>query len=105
MLARVMVPSSVRVGEVFEIKVLLQHPMETGYRFDLLGSAVPQNVIHTLRVHYAGHLVFRAEMSTGISANPFLSFFTKAKDRGELELEWLDDRGQVGRLVQPILVI
>ena len=104
MLARVQIPPSLRRGEVFEIRVLLQHPMETGYRFDLSGSAVPKNVIHTLTVHYAGQLIFSAQMSTGISANPFVSFYTRATHTADLLLAWEDDMGQQGRHTVPVVL-
>ena len=104
MLARVQIPPTVRRGEVFEIRVLLQHPMETGYRFDVLGSAVPKNVVHTLTVDYAGQRIFQAEMGTGISANPFLSFYTRATESADLLLAWADDRGQQGRLAVPVVL-
>jgi sulfur-oxidizing protein SoxZ len=97
MLARVLIPPTVRPGEVFEIRVLLQHPMETGYRFDVQGSAVPKNVIHTFTAHYAGQLIFKAEMSTGVAANPFLSFFTRATESADLRLAWTDDAGREGQ--------
>jgi hypothetical protein len=32
LLGRVQVPQSVRRGEAFEVRVLVQHPMETGFR-------------------------------------------------------------------------
>jgi sulfur-oxidizing protein SoxZ len=104
MLARAQIPPSVRRGEVFEIRLLLQHPMETGYRFDVLGSAVPKNVIHTLTVEYAGQRIFKAEMSTGISANPYLSFYTRATESADLLLAWSDDTGQQGRLAVPVVL-
>lgn len=104
MLARVQIPPNVRRGEVFEIRVLLQHPMETGYRFNVLGSAVPKNVIHTLTVDYAGLRIFTAEMSTGISANPYLSFYTRATESADVLFSWSDDKGQQGRLVLPVVL-
>jgi sulfur-oxidizing protein SoxZ len=104
MLARVQIPPIVRRGEVFEIRVLLQHPMETGYRFDVQGSAVPKNVIHTLKVDYAGKRIFKAELSTGISANPYFSFYTRATESADLLLAWSDDNGQQGRLVVPVVL-
>lgn len=104
MLARVQIPPTVRRDEVIEIRVLLQHPMETGYRFDVLGSAVPKNVIHTFTVHYAAQLIFKAEMSTGISANPFLSFYARATENADLLLSWVDDRGQKGQLSVPVVL-
>lgn len=104
MLARVHIPSNVRRDDVIEIRVLLQHPMETGYRFDVLGSAVPKNVIHTLTVDYAGRRIFKAEMSTGISANPYLSFYTRATESAVLLLAWADDKGHQGRLEVPVVL-
>jgi sulfur-oxidizing protein SoxZ len=35
--------------------------------------------------------VFRAALGTGVAANPYLRFFTRAADSGELEFWWLDD--------------
>jgi len=104
MLGRVQIPPTVRRGEVFEIRVLLQHPMETGYRFNVLGSAVPKNVIHTLTVDYAGLRILTAEMSTGIAANPYLSFYTRATESADLLLTWSDDTGQQGRLAVPVVL-
>lgn len=104
MLARVLLPPTIRQGDVFEVRVLLQHPMETGYRFDVLGSAVPKNVIHTLTVHYAGQLIFKADMSTGVAANPFLSFYTRATQNGDMHLAWTDDAGRQGQLKVPVVL-
>ena len=37
--------------------------------------------------------MFRAELFPAIAANPFISFFTVAKESGKLEFEWIGDRG------------
>ena len=37
-LGRISVPGSAKKGEVIEVRVIIQHPMETGFRFDLKGS-------------------------------------------------------------------
>jgi sulfur-oxidizing protein SoxZ len=95
-LARIQVPAQARRGEVIEIRVAIQHPMETGFRFDLSGRAVPKNVIHTLVVRYNGVEVFRAEMGSGVAANPYLQFYTVAEASGELAFEWVDDAGTRG---------
>lgn len=96
MAARIQLPSSARRGEVIEIRVLIQHAMETGYRFDEMGRPIPRNVIHTLRCHYGGAEIFRADLSQGIAANPYLQFTTVAMDSGEVEFSWVDDRGVSG---------
>ncbi len=74
MFARVQLPQQAKRGEVIEIRIAIQHPMETGFRFDLMGKAVPKNVINSLRVRYNGAEVFRAELGSGIAANPYLQF-------------------------------
>ena len=55
--------------------------METGFRFDLMGRAVPKNVINSFVARYNGTEIFRAEMGSGVAANPFLQFYTRR--RGE----------------------
>ena len=104
MLGRVQVPSTVKRGEPFEVKVLVQHPMETGYRRDLNGQAIPTNIVDKLACRIGDREVFRAEMGTGISANPYLSFFATVEAGGELVVEWSDDRGQKGRATAQVNV-
>jgi sulfur-oxidizing protein SoxZ len=94
MAARIQAPREVKRGQVFRVGILIQHPMETGYRVDSSEAKVPKNAIRTLVCNYNGVEVFRAEMSPGIAANPFLQFATRAQDSGELEFSWVDDAGQ-----------
>jgi sulfur-oxidizing protein SoxZ len=96
MVARVQLPQAAKRGEVIEIRIAIQHPMETGFRFDLMGQAVPKNVINSLRVRYNGAEVFRAELGSGIAANPYLQFYTVAEASGEFAFEWVDDAGERG---------
>jgi sulfur-oxidizing protein SoxZ len=96
MVARVQVPTEVKRGELIPVRVAIQHPMETGFRFDHGGKSIPKNVVNTLVCKYNGVEVFRAEMGSGISANPYLQFYTRALDSGELVFEWIDDVGERG---------
>jgi sulfur-oxidizing protein SoxZ len=89
--ARIQMPSQARRGEIIEIRVLIQHPMETGYRRDDLGQAIPRNVIKTVWCRYNGDEVFRAELSSGTAANPYLQFCAVADASGDVEIEWVDD--------------
>jgi sulfur-oxidizing protein SoxZ len=95
-LARVQLPASAKRGEVIEVRIAIQHPMETGFRFDLMGRAVPMNVINRLVVRYNGAEIFRAEMGSGIAANPYLQFYTVAEASGDFVFEWVDDSGNRG---------
>jgi len=96
MVARVQIPQQAKRGEVIEVRIAIQHPMETGFRFDLLGRAIPKNVINNLSVRYNGAEVFRAELGSGIAANPYVQFCTVAEASGEFVFEWMDDAGQRG---------
>jgi len=96
MVARVQLAPGAKRGEVIEIRIAIQHPMETGFRYDNMGRAIPKNVINNLRVRYNGTEIFRAEMGSGIAANPYLQFYTVADASGEFEFEWVDDDGERG---------
>ena len=104
MAARISVPQNARRGDSIEIRIAIQHPMETGYRTDDVDTSIPKNVINKLTCRYNGAEVFRAEMGSGISANPYLSFFIVAANSGELRFDWVDDSGVTGSERAAILV-
>jgi sulfur-oxidizing protein SoxZ len=90
-LSRIQMPREARRGEVVEVRILIQHPMETGFRREADGARVARNAIHSFACRYNGAEVFRASLSTGIAANPVLRFFFRAEATGELDFWWLDD--------------
>ena len=100
--ARIQLPAAARRSAIVEVRIVIQHPMETGFRYDSMGRRTPRNPIHTLVCRYGGREVFRAAMSTGIAANPYLRFFVRAVDSGDVEVNWIDQenvRGSItGRL-------
>jgi sulfur-oxidizing protein SoxZ len=95
-MARVLinVPPRARRGEFIEIKTLIAHPMETGYRRDNTGRAIPRDIIKLFVCTYNGEEIFRADLFPAIAANPFLAFFTIATESGEFVFSWTDDRGE-----------
>lgn len=104
MLSRVQVPANARRGEIVQIRIAIQHPMETGFRFDVMGRPIPKNVINHLQVRYNGAEVFSAEMGSGVAANPYVQFYTVAEASGEFVFEWVDDKGDRGRETAAITV-
>ncbi|NBX55481.1 MAG: thiosulfate oxidation carrier complex protein SoxZ [Betaproteobacteria bacterium] len=98
MLARIQVSSPVRRGQSMAVRLLLQHPMETGFRYDFSGTSIAKNVIHTLSAEYAGHTVFRARMGSGVAANPLLQFWVLPTQSGDLRVQWQDDLGVRGEV-------
>ena len=95
-LGRVTVPASAKRGEEVSVRVLVQHPMETGFRFDMNGAAIPKNVIRELVCRFEGEEVFRAELGSGIAANPYLQFSARAERSGTFVFDWVDDNGDRG---------
>jgi sulfur-oxidizing protein SoxZ len=91
--ALINVPAKARRGDIIEIKALMSHIMETGYRRTAAGEIVPRDIITSFTCRYNGAEVFRADFFPAIAANPFISFFTIAKDSGKFEFEWIGDRG------------
>jgi sulfur-oxidizing protein SoxZ len=95
MTARIMVsvPTKARRGAAVEIKTLISHPMETGYRVGPNGAMIPLDIIRVFICTYNGEGVFRAALSPAIAANPFLSFFMTAVESGTLVFRWIGDNG------------
>jgi sulfur-oxidizing protein SoxZ len=105
MTARIQVPAAVRRGELIEVRLTIQHAMETGFRLDAYGKRVRRNAIHSLVCRYNSVEVFRATLSTGVAANPYIRFFTRAQESGELEFWWLDDDEVEGTARATITVV
>ena len=91
--ALINVPAKAKRGDVIEIKALMSHIMETGYRHTVSGEAVPRDIITSFTCRYNGAEVFRADLFPAIAANPYLSFFTVARESGKFEFEWIGDNG------------
>lgn len=91
---RVRVPSSVKKGEVFEVKSLISHKMETGQRKDENGETIPRMIINKFTATFNGEEVFSADWAPAISANPYMAFYMKAEESGDLVLSWTDDNGE-----------
>ena len=91
--ARIDVPASAKRGEIIEIKTLVAHAMETGFRRTYLGMPIPRDIITAFVCTYNGVEVFRAELHPSISANPYIQFTTVATESGTLELKWSGDNG------------
>lgn len=103
--ARIQWPERVLAGDVVKVRLLVQHPMDTGYLQDLLGKLVPRNVIRSLTCTWGQQEVLRVEPSSGISANPLFEFFVRAEETSEMHVAWTDDRGVKGSLRQMLPVL
>jgi sulfur-oxidizing protein SoxZ len=109
------VPPAARPNEVIEVKALVQHPMETGYRRSSDGDMLPRDLIRRFSCRFVtganaasasapGELVFAATFHAAVAANPYLSFHLRASSSGTLVFLWEGDNGFVQRETVKLVV-
>ena len=85
-------------GNIADIRVLMNHPMETGQRKDGSGKIVPLHFIQNVEVKVNGRTVVEGEISQGVSRNPVFSFQLKDVKVGDtIEVSWLDNKGETNK--------
>lgn len=100
------VPRTAKRDEIIEIRALVQHSMETGYRRSSDGDLLPRDLIRRFTCRFvpgvaansnaastAGDLIFAATFHAAIAANPYLSFNLRATTSGTLVFSWEGDNG------------
>lgn len=85
-------PKTARRGEVIEIRALIAHVMETGFRTGSDGKLAPRDIIRSFTCRYNGEVIFAAELFPSIAANPYIAFHTVATESGQLEFSWSGDK-------------
>ncbi|MGH7005110.1 MAG: thiosulfate oxidation carrier complex protein SoxZ [Alphaproteobacteria bacterium] len=95
MTARIRVPKLAKRGEIVEIRTLLEHKNESGWRRDDQGKVYPRKIVTRFVCTYAGAEVVNADLRRGISANPYFAFFIRAEEAGDLVFRWEDESGAV----------
>lgn len=89
----VTMPATAKKGEIIEIRIIVQHDMESGFRHTETGQRVPREIIRDFRCTYNGLEVFRVELHPAMGANPLIVFTTTATESGTLEFKWSGDNG------------
>ncbi len=101
---RISAPEQAEQGEIIELRAIIQHEMESGFRRNDRGEAIPRNIIKLFECLYNDEVVFSADFFPAVSANPFIAFYTRATTSGTLEFRWTDQHGQVWSKSQEIEV-
>jgi sulfur-oxidizing protein SoxZ len=91
--ALINIPANARRGEIIEIKALVAHEMETGFRRTQYGAVIPRNIITAFVCTYNGVEIFSADFHPAISANPYVAFPTIATESGTIACSWSGDNG------------
>lgn len=82
-------------GGVVTVKCLLSHPMETGLRKNKkTGKLIPAHFIETVTCTSGGSNVMTANLSGGVSKNPYLSFKFGGKKGDKITIAWTDNTGK-----------
>ena len=81
-------------GEIADIRILMQHPMETGQRKDDKGQTLPAQFIQSFTVSLNGKPIIDGQLNTSISRNPLFSFKVRGVKGGDkLAVTWADNTG------------
>ncbi|MHB1052562.1 MAG: thiosulfate oxidation carrier complex protein SoxZ [Thiobacillus sp.] len=82
-------------GDVADVKVLMNHIMETGVRKDSkTGQLIPAHYITDVNASVNGVKVLDGSLSGGISKNPYLGFKVKGSKAGDkVVVNWVDNKG------------
>lgn len=91
--ALINVPPGARRGEIVTIRALLEHPMETGYRYTQEGKQIPRDIVEHFVCLFDGEIVFEAKLHPALAANPYFAFPLRAERSGELAFVWTDGKG------------
>jgi sulfur-oxidizing protein SoxZ len=80
---------------VADIKVLITHPMEGGGRKDKkTGEEIQPHFIQEVVFEIGGKAVVTANLSGGVSKNPYLNIKTAANSGDKLKVSWVDNKGE-----------
>jgi sulfur-oxidizing protein SoxZ len=104
---RIRLPQSVKAGEAFEIRTLIDHPMETGLRTQggqSAGQTVARRMIVRFEVSVDGEPLLTADLRNGTSANPYLAFFVRLDRTATLTFVWREEDGREHRATQRVTV-
>ena len=102
---RISVPETVSRGEIIEIKAMIKHEMESGFRRDEKGDVVKRDIITLFECLYGDEVVFSADFNPAVSANPFLSFHTIATESSSVTFRWTDQDGVIWSETRNLTVV
>ena len=81
-------------GDKVEVKVLMNHDMETGQRKDNAGNLVAAHFIQQVNAIHNGKTVLSAQWGPSVSKNPFMHFrFKGGKPGDKVAISWTDNKG------------
>ena len=82
-------------GDTTEVKMLIEHPMESGTRKDDAGELIPAHYIQQVTCELNGKVIARTRWGPSVSKNPYWAFKFKGGQKGDkLKVTWVDNKGE-----------
>ena len=101
---RVQLPGTAAKDEIFQVKALISHQMETGLRHDPQGDVIPRKMINKFACRYNDIVVFGVDLHEAMAANPYIEFYLRATESGQLEFIWEEDGGHTYAVTHQLTV-
>ncbi|WP_114636704.1 thiosulfate oxidation carrier complex protein SoxZ [Polynucleobacter necessarius] len=86
-------PATAKKDSIIEIRAIAQHDMDSGFRYTEDGKLIPRDIIRAFTCNYNSVEVFKADLFSGIGANPLIIFNAVAVESGTLGFRWVGDNG------------
>lgn len=82
---------------ITELKVIIVHPMRTGRSKNDDGQLMPAHFMQLMQVVLNGQVIVDAQTGTGISRNPYFTFYLQGTRVGDvIAVHWQDNHGLSG---------
>lgn len=82
---------------ITELKIIILHPMRTGRSKNDDGQVLPAHFMQLMQVVLNGQVIVDAQTGTGISRNPYFTFYIKEAKVGDvIAVNWQDNLGYEG---------
>jgi sulfur-oxidizing protein SoxZ len=101
---RIRLPKQAKRGEIIQIRTLVSHVMESGFRKDNSGNPIPRKIINRFTCTFNGKPVFACDLEPAVAANPYLQFSVKVSESGTFKFVWTDDEGKIFAAEEKITV-
>lgn len=82
---------------ITELKIIILHPMRTGRSKNDDGQLMPAHFMQLMQVVLNGQVIVDAQTGTGISRNPYFTFYVASAKAGDvIAVSWQDNLGYEG---------
>ena len=92
---RLSVPETAAAGEAIQVRTIISHPMETGFRRDKRGLLIPVRIVESFRCFSNDDMAFAVKLEPAVAANPYFTFNLTVKETTQLRFEWVDTSSDV----------